>query len=149
MSPRQDEAASWLGGEFKELHPLTEDPDEGVLPPLHVGDVPGELTGLSSGLSVALAERPVLGGDTSTSAASGTSWSTFGDRRPKKMSVLVRYHKTELEVEADYETFAYADAFAVHGDNTLELLRNSEVIGFVHPERWDSVCTTEDADQAV
>lgn len=65
------------------------------------------------------------------------------------MSVLVRYHKTELEMEADYETFAYADSFAVHADNTLELLRNSEVIGFVHPERWDSVRTTEDADQSV
>jgi len=65
------------------------------------------------------------------------------------MPVLVRYHKTELEMEADYETFTNADAFAVHGDHTLELLRNSEVIGFVHPERWDSVYTTEDADKPV
>ena len=64
------------------------------------------------------------------------------------MSVLVRYHKTELEMEADYETFADADAFAVHDDNTLELLRNSEVVGFVHPERWDSVCTTAHAAQS-
>lgn len=67
----------------------------------------------------------------------------------RKMTVLVRYHKTELEMEADYETFARANAFVVHGDNTLELRRDGEVIGFVHPERWDSVLTTEDADQTV
>lgn len=63
----------------------------------------------------------------------------------RQMTVLVRYHKTELERDADYETFADADAFAVHEDNTLELRRADEVIGFVHAERWDSVCTTEDA----
>lgn len=67
----------------------------------------------------------------------------------RKMSVLVRYHKTDLELEADYETFADANAFVVHDDNTLEIRRDGEVIGFVHPERWDSVCTTEDADQPV
>jgi hypothetical protein len=67
----------------------------------------------------------------------------------RQMTVVVRYHKTELESEADYETFADADAFAVHGDNTLELRRDSEVIGFVHAERWDSVCTTQSADRSV
>lgn len=67
----------------------------------------------------------------------------------RQMTVVVRYHKTELEREADYESFADADAFAVHGDNTLELRRDGEVIGFVHAERWDSVCTTQDADRSV
>jgi uncharacterized protein YaiE (UPF0345 family) len=136
-------------GEYRD-RPRTEDPDQSVLClPHHVGGR-GELTTMvvrsvrCSGQQTGVGWRCQYVGP-----GSRASWSMFGDEPPEEMSVLVRYHKTELEVEADYQTFACADAFAVHGDNTLELLRESEVIGFVHPERWDSVCTTEDAAQAV
>ena len=101
-----------------------------------------------SGLSVDRRQARVLGGGVSRSAVRVV----VADRiviDARKMTVVVRYHKTELESEADYETFADADAFAVHGDNTLELRRDSEVIGFVHAERWDSVCTTQSADRSV
>jgi len=60
------------------------------------------------------------------------------------MVVQVRYRPMELS-EGIVETFP-ADDFEILQDNTIRLVLNGEPIGFIHPERWDSIVVLIDSD---
>lgn len=66
------------------------------------------------------------------------------------MSLVVRYRPTDLGDHGGVETFDNVNALHIHEDNTVEMRHQSEegveVIGYLHPHRWESVRLVQEAE---
>lgn len=75
---------------------------------------------------------------------SAKAWYNFA------MAVRIRYLRTELS-EGIVETLHEVDKFTVQDDNSVELRSFNEetqkykVVGYIHPDRWESIMLVEDS----